>query len=88
MSTETKSAPLYLRDTGRTIQHTRYTDAPRYGYTADGYTVRAGAPTRRMVRLEGETRWRRVYVWQFSNAGTAFLRIGGEPFIVTDEDFA
>ena len=66
------------------IAEVRHTEAPRYGMAADGYTLRSGAPTSRMIRLEGEKRWRRLMVWQFSNAGTCFLRIGGKPFIVSD----
>jgi len=60
--------------------------APRYGMTRDGYTKRSGAPTGTMVKLEGEKRWRRVMVWQFSNAGTAFVRVKGKPYIVRDTD--
>ena len=70
----------------RTIAEIRHTDTPRYGMTADGYTRRSGAPTSIMLRLEGERRWRRLMVWQFSNAGTAFIRIGGNEFIVRDCD--
>ncbi len=47
-----------------------------------GYTVRAGSPSRAQVKLEGEKIWRRVYWWQFSNAGTAFIRVKGENLIV------
>ena len=75
-----------LRETGRKIVASRRTDVPRYGIGAYGYTLRSGAPTGWMVRLDGETRWRRVMCWQFSNAGTAFLRIGGVPVIVSDAD--
>jgi hypothetical protein len=57
---------------------------PRYGLTVDGYTTRAGAPTAHMIRLEGERRWRRVMVWQFSNAGTCFIRTAAGPLIVPD----
>lgn len=57
---------------------------PRRYMTAGGYTKQAGAPTSVMIRLEGEKRWRRVMVWQFSNAGTAFVRIKGDAFIVRD----
>ena len=66
------------------IVETRRTDTPRYGMAADGYTLRSGAPTSLMVKLEGEKRWRRLMVWQFSNAGTCFLRIKGEPLIVRE----
>lgn len=64
------------------IAETKRTETPRYGYTADGYTSRKGAPTSRMIRLAGEKRWRRVMVWQFSNAGTAFVRINGKPLVI------
>jgi hypothetical protein len=52
--------------------------------TVYGYTKRAGAPTNYMVRLRGEKRWRRVYVLQFSNAGSLFVTINGEAYY-TDE---
>jgi hypothetical protein len=54
------------------------------GMTRAGYTTRAGAPTQWMIRLKGEKIWRRVMVWQFSNAGTAFVRIGGKPYVITE----
>lgn len=38
-------------------------------YTASGYGMRI--PTRTMVLFNGK--WRRVYVCQFSNAGTAYI---------------
>ena len=34
-----------------------------------------------MLRLEGEKRWRRLMCWQFSNAGTCFVRVKGQPFV-------
>lgn len=52
--------------------------------TADGYTPRAGSPSDWLILLEGESRWRRVYCWQFSNASTLFVRIGGQPIVVRD----
>jgi hypothetical protein len=58
------------------------------GMTRDGYTTRAGAPTRWLIRLKGEKIWRRVMVWQFSNAGTAFVRIGGKPYVISDHDLS
>ena len=57
-------------------------DVPRYGVTRSGYSKRSGAPTALHIRLRGEKRWRRVMVWQFSNAGTYFVRVGGRPLIV------
>lgn len=59
---------------------------PCYGMTAEGYTGKRGAPTSWMIRLEGERIWRRVMVWQFSNAGTAFVRIKGLEYVVRDSD--
>ena len=57
---------------------------PRHGMTRDGYTKRSGAPSSTMIRLEGEKTWRRVMIWQFSNAGTAFVRIGGKCLIIPE----
>ena len=68
------------------IVASRRTAQPRYGMGADGYTLRSGAPTSVMIRLEGESRWRRVMVWQFSNAGTIFVRIKGECLVVNEYD--
>ena len=68
------------------IVETRRTATPRYGMCVDGYTKRSGAPTHLLVRLEGEKRFRRLMCWQFSNAGTCFLRIKGENVVVSDSD--
>lgn len=76
-------AVAYLRES---ISQVRRTETPRYGMTADGYTKKSGAPTSYLVRLEGQSRWRRVYCWQFSNAGTLFVRIGGVPLVVLESE--
>jgi len=55
------------------------------GLTRDGYTKRSGAPTARMIRLQGEKRWRRLMVWHFSNLGTMFVNINGKPHVVREE---
>lgn len=68
------------------IAEARRTDTPRYGMAADGYTARSGAPTGLLLRLEGEKRWRRLMVLQFSNAGSVFLRIAGEVVHVHEYD--
>lgn len=68
------------------IVETRRTDVPNYGMTRDGYTKRSGAPTGLLVRLEGEKRFRRLMVWQFSNNGTCFVRVHGAPFVVRECD--
>lgn len=57
---------------------------PRPYMTRAGYTKRSGAPTDIMVRLDGETVWRRLMVWCFSNSGTNFVRVKGECLIVHD----
>ena len=75
------SSPKYLE---KKIVENKRTETPRYGMAADGYTVRSGAPTSMIIRLEGEKIWRRLMVWQFSNAGTCFVRIKGECLIVPD----
>lgn len=73
--------PLYLKTR---IEAAKVTVQPRWGMTRAGYTVRGGAPTRYLVRLTGETRWRRLMVWQTSNMGTCFVRIKGQSLIVSD----
>jgi len=68
------------------IVETKRTETPRYGIAADGYTLRSGAPTSIMLRLEGEKIWRRLMCWCFSNAGTCFVRVKGAPLVVRDCD--
>lgn len=68
------------------IVEVRHDPPPRgSGMTRDGYTKRSGAPTSRMIRLQGEKRWRRLMVWQFSNLGTLFVRLDGKPHVVREE---
>jgi hypothetical protein len=50
--------------------------------TRDGYTKLSGAPSSTMIRLEGETRWRRMMFWCFSNGSTYFVRIKGQALII------
>lgn len=84
---------LYLSDAGfRIVEHKR-TDVPRYGIRADGYSAKSGAPTSYLVRIDGGAltaadakRWRRVLVWQWSNVGTAFVRICGNVYFLRDSD--
>jgi len=69
------------------IAQRKYQPAPLYsGMTVDGYTKRSGAPSAWMIRIRGEKRWRRLMIWQFSNAGTCFVRILGECLIVREYD--
>lgn len=70
----------------RKIVERRETPCPCYGMTVGGYTLRSGAPTSTMIRIEGEKRWRRLMVWQFSNAGTLFVRYKGRALIVREYD--
>jgi len=68
------------------IAEVRQDPPPRgSGMTREGYTKRSGAPTSRMIRLQGEKRWRRLMVWQFSNLGTMFVNINGKPHVVREE---
>jgi hypothetical protein len=76
------NTPKYL--TTPIVETKRTDETPRYGMGRDGYTLRSGAPTDVLVRLEGETRWRRVMVWCFSNSGTCFVRVKGECLIVKE----
>lgn len=68
------------------IEETRRDPPPRgSGMTREGYTKRSGAPTDLMIRLRGEKKWRRLMIWQFSNIGTLFVRLGGKPHVVREE---
>ena len=51
------------------ISAVKTTEEPRF-YSASGYGRKI--PTRHMVQLR-DKRWRRVYVCQISNAGTAYV---------------
>jgi hypothetical protein len=53
-------------------------------YTASGYGKKI--PTSRMIRFAGEKGWRRVYVMQFSNSGTAYVIVKGQILVVRDSD--
>lgn len=79
--------PTPTIDRDRVAELLRDDNPPRQRLTVEGYTVRAGSPTRYRVRLHGEKRPRRVYVWQFSNVPTAFVRIGGVPHTIPDSVF-
>lgn len=69
------------------IVEVRHDPPPRLsGMTREGYTKRSGAPTDLMIRLQGEKRWRRLMVWQFSSLGTMFVRINGVEHVVREED--
>lgn len=77
---------IYLSESKHVIEEAKRTETPRYGLTVLGYSINSGAPTSILVRLKGEKRWRRVMIWQFSNAGTCFIRIKNRPYIVSNSD--
>ena len=54
--------------------------APHYGRNAYGYGSKI--PTHKWLKVRN--RWRRVYVTLWSNAGTAWIVIDGEKWIVRD----
>ena len=83
MKTTETAGPQYL---ATPIAEKRQDPPSRYGMTVDGYTRRSGAPSSYMIRLAGERRWRRVMIWQFSNVGTAFVRVKGQALIISDAD--
>lgn len=53
---------------------------------ADGYTRRDGSPTETMIKIVGSNCWRRMYVLQFSNAASYFVRVGGKLYFLRDYD--
>ena len=56
---------------------------PQPRLTQMGYTRQGGSPTPEKVMLEGETVWRRVYVYQISNIGSCFVKSKGETIYIT-----
>ena len=62
------------------IEAKKVTAMPTYGRNADGYGSKI--PTSMMVLVEG--RWRRVYVTQYSNAGSAWITLNKEKVFVGD----
>jgi len=65
---ETRMKVEYLDATR--ITDVKITDVPRTN-SRSGYGARL--PTRYMVQLDNRKRWHRVYVMQFSNAGSAYI---------------
>ncbi len=59
------------------VSGVKITDTPLTGYTVSGYGGKI--PTRYMVRYQGSTGtfWHRVYVMNYGNAGTAYVKING-----------
>lgn len=54
--------------------------------TSDGYTKKCGVPSDYMVKIKGYRGWRRIRVYQISNAGTAFIRLPGNDFCPIDAE--
>ncbi|QIN94563.1 hypothetical protein PP460_gp013 [Streptomyces phage Muntaha] len=66
------------------ISGMRITDTPTYGRTVSGYGGKI--PTRYMVRYLGV--WRRVYMMQYGNAGSAYVIVKGRNvFLDTDTEY-
>lgn len=61
------------------VKATRTTEPPRYGQNSLGYGSKI--PTVLQVRL-ADGRWRRVYIVQWSNSGTRYVVVGGEPHYI------
>ena len=59
------------------VTEVRITEAPHH-YSATGYGRKI--PTQYMLRITG--RWHRVYMMQYSNSGTAYVRKGGADLIL------
>ena len=51
---------------------------PTYGQNVDGYGMKI--PTPRWLKVKN--RWRRVYVTQYSNCGTAWIVVNKQQLIV------
>lgn len=67
----------------RLVEAVRTTEVPGNPYAATGYGPRI--PTRYMIRYAG--RWRRVYVMQYANSGSAYIRVlGDDCFLDTDTE--
>ena len=65
------------------VVEVKVTEFPRSGQTASGYGRKI--PTRHMVKVG--TRWHRVYVMCYGNAGSAYIVKGGETlFLDTDTE--
>lgn len=63
-----------------TIEDVRITDTPR-SPSATGYGAKI--PTRYMLRCQNV--WRRVYVMQYGNAGSAYILIMGNTYFLDSD---
>ena len=57
---------------------------PTYGRPVIGYASKL--PSRYWVQLDNETRWRRVYVLAYGNAGTPFVVVKGADVFLRESD--
>ncbi|MCP4886336.1 MAG: hypothetical protein GY904_06955 [Planctomycetaceae bacterium] len=58
------------------VEALKRTEQPQQRLDSLGYTKLGGSPTDLMLLIEG--RWRRIYVIQFSNAGSVFVNLNRE----------
>jgi hypothetical protein len=61
---------------------------PKPRLTALGYTKQGGSPTPYKVRIQGkgENIWRRVYLIQFSNSGSLFVKVKGKRYFLRPDN--
>ena len=76
-------ALVYARDRYQSIE-VRTDDCRPYGQGVYGYGRKIA--TQYLVRFDNEKRWRRVYVCQLSNAGTAYVLVKGQWIVLLDGD--
>lgn len=60
------------------VSETKVTDVPASGQTVTGYG--GSVPTRHMIRYSGS--WRRVYMMQYSNSGTPYVKSQGTNLVL------
>ena len=68
---------LTLRGEWADVPH-KCTDVPRSGTTRTGYGAKLA--TRHMLYIAN--RWRRVYAMCFANAGTCYVNISGQKYVI------
>jgi hypothetical protein len=73
MSGQYPNKPDYLDP--KQVIAVRRTPAPRSGQTRTGYGKRLATSWELQL---ADRRWRRVLVMQYSNAGSAYVRVGGK----------
>lgn len=81
MITVPKAAPAYLDP--QQVEAKRQTRTPA-NRSRSGYGSKL--PTSWMLRLKGNHRWHRVYVIQYSNAGSAYILSKGKMLFLGSYD--